>query len=86
MPVFLLVGMAYVLALPVGNAPDEVKRFNTAYYMSDWMMGHKTVDDGLIYVRADDADYLQLKDPTDPAPTVGSSYFAVSWSSLFRKS
>ena len=85
-PVFLLVGMAYVLALPVGNAPDEVKRFNTAYYMSDWMMGHKTADDGLIYVRADDADYLQLKDPTDPAPTVGSSYFAVSWSSLFRKS
>lgn len=47
-----LVGLAMMLAIPIGGAPDEVFHIDSSYHLSNLMMGIK--ENGGIMMRADD--------------------------------
>lgn len=51
----IVLGMVYSLLIPVGSAPDEVRHSQTAYYISDVLLGN-TNSKHTVEMREEDAD------------------------------
>ena len=49
-----LMGLVFMILLPVYQVPDETVHLNAAYEVSNWMMGEKLAEDGTIYMRPQD--------------------------------
>lgn len=55
-PIAIVLGIVYFMFIPEYETPDEMRHMETAYYMSNQILGES--EDGNVYMRKCDYDHL----------------------------
>lgn len=81
----LIMGLIFLILIPAYDVPDENRHFNTAYQLSNIMMGVKEEKNDRVLMRKADAEYKQISDYSKPSYMTVEEY-QIYYSAFFKSS